>query len=109
MVDALLQLTVYGFLVRTVVEFIQGVIPINSGRRERILKGLAVAVSAAFVYWVGLNPVALLGMGKMKTLADGAAAQPVGVALLAAAAMGSNDLANMLMRLGSGRVVIRWS
>lgn len=99
MIDALLSLTVYGFLVRTVVEFIQGVLNIHGERKELVVKGIAVAVSAAFVYVAGFDPLALLYMGKFK-VAAGAAGQPVGVALLASAAMGSNDLANMLTKLG---------
>lgn len=100
MIDAMLQVTVYGFLVRTVVEFIQGAFNIHGEAKERVVKGIAVAVSAAFVYLVGVNPVTLLGMNRLDGIVNGVAAQPIGVAILAAAAMGSNDFANMLTKLG---------
>ena len=100
MLDAMLQLTVYGFLVRMIVELIQGVFNLPGATKKHLVQGIAVAVSAVFVYLVGVNPVVLLGLGKMGAVLAGAAAKPVGVALLAAAAMGTNDLADLLLKLG---------
>lgn len=100
MTDALLTLGAYGFLVRAIVEFIQGVFHISGAAQPMVVRGIAVVVSAAFVYGIGINPVALLGMGKLKVLLEGVAIQPIGIALLAGASMSTNDILDLIVRMG---------
>lgn len=90
--EALAQLTAYGFIIRTLVEVLQGFWKPADLKR---LKAVVVALSAVFVYLLGVDPVTML---KMKAV-SGEAAKIVGVGLLAGAAMGTHDLLEALKNL----------
>lgn len=103
MTDALAALSIYGYLVRVFVDFVKTLFGISGAQSPRLVRIVTLVASAAFVYGLNLNPVALLGLGKLKLLLDGAAAQPIGVVLLAGASMGMNDLIDLVSKLGVKR------
>jgi hypothetical protein len=90
--DGFLQLGMYSYLVRMIVEGI-----LNVWRpHEKVIKLMVFLVSAAFVYWGRVDPAALMGMKVAPEMIG-----PVGTALLAGAAMGTNDLLNVIRTWGS--------
>lgn len=95
--EALLHLAAYGFLVRMIVEFVQIVFKISGRDHPRLVQAVVAAVAAVFVYLLGVNPVGLMGLNLS---AVGVSIKPIGVALLAGAAASTNDLLDLLPRLG---------
>lgn len=96
MQDSLIQLAAYGFLVRMIVEFIQMTFKIPGASNPRLVQAIVGLVSVVFVYLLDLNPAGMLKM----SAAAGVAVKPVGVALLAGAAMSANDILDLIPKLG---------
>jgi hypothetical protein len=99
MVDSLLFLSAYGFIIRTVVEIVRKVFRING---EAAVKTIVVGLSALAVYLLGLDPVALFGMGKIKD-AGPMVHFATNVGMLAGAAMGTHDILDLLARRRESR------
>lgn len=95
MTEALVQLSVYGWMVRAIVEFIQALTGISGSARPTLVQAIATAVAGAFVYVLGvtIDPAAFgLAWGR-----------PASVMLLAGSSMGMNDLLDTVAKLRRGR------
>lgn len=88
-------LSVYGWMVRAIVEFVQALTGLSGTRQKTLVQAMATAVAWAFVYVLGVKiDAAAMGIEWGK---------PGAVMLLAGSAMGMNDLLDTVAKLRRGK------
>ena len=83
----------YGFLIRTIVE---GILALKRVDNEKVIKAIVFAVSAIFVFVLGVKPSMMLGVDfeNMSRVVD--------ATLLAGAAMGTHDILDLIAKKKGG-------
>lgn len=91
--DVIIHLGAYGFLIRTVVAGLRGIWTTASEKQK---KAMVYAVSAAFVYLAGVDPMGAL---KLDAVVNHPLKPLVSIALLAGAAMAEHDFLDFIHKM----------